>query len=134
MATVAFGTRGTAAGHEYRLLSCSWHERAIYRASGVKLVLCQCGDGKGCRDLSAEHSIRITVVTAARPVASVTPLSNITRTEKNLNIKILHKCSGFVSGPSEHSLREPSSACILRIEELLPEALPVNLPGPLSRR
>ena len=64
----------------------------------------------------------------------VTPLSNITRTEKNLNIKILHKCSGFVSGPSEHSLREPSSACILRIEELLPEALPVNLPGPLSRR
>ena len=41
------------------LLSCSWHERIIYRASGVKLVLC--GHGKGRRDLSAEHSMRVTV-------------------------------------------------------------------------
>ena len=39
------------------LLSCSWHERTIYRASGVKLVLC-C-QGKGRRDLSAEHSITV---------------------------------------------------------------------------
>ena len=54
---VAIGTRGT--GHEYLLLSCSWHERIIYRASGVKLVLC--GHGKGRRDLSAEHYMRITV-------------------------------------------------------------------------
>ena len=37
----------------------SWHERIIYRASGVKLILC--GHGKGRRDLSAEHSMRITV-------------------------------------------------------------------------
>ena len=40
-------------------LSCSWHERIIYRASGVKLILC--GHGKGRRDLSAEHSMQITV-------------------------------------------------------------------------
>ena len=31
----------------------------VSRASGVKLVLC--GHGKGHRDLSAEHSMRITV-------------------------------------------------------------------------
>ena len=31
----------------------------MYRASGVKLVLC--GHGKGRRDLSAEHSMRIIV-------------------------------------------------------------------------
>ena len=34
-------------------------ERIIYRASGVKLILCS--HGKGRRDLSAEHSMRITV-------------------------------------------------------------------------
>ena len=41
------------------LLSCSWHERTIYRASGVKLFLC--GHGKGHRNLSAEHFMRISV-------------------------------------------------------------------------
>ena len=41
------------------LFSCSWHEQIIYRASGVKLILC--GHGKGRRDLSAEHSMRVTV-------------------------------------------------------------------------
>ena len=41
------------------LLSCSLRERIMYRASGVKLVLC-C-HGKGRRDLSAEHSMQITV-------------------------------------------------------------------------
>ena len=41
------------------LSCCSSHERIIYRASGVKLILC--GHGKGSRDLSAEHSMRITV-------------------------------------------------------------------------
>ena len=46
------------------LLSCSWHEPIIYRASGVKLALC--GHGKGRSDLSAEHSMRIT---ATQPVA-----------------------------------------------------------------
>ena len=35
------------------------HERIICRASGVKFVLC--GHGKGRIDLSAEHSMRITV-------------------------------------------------------------------------
>ena len=45
--------------HEYFLFSCLWHQRIIYRASGVKLVLC-C-HRKGCRDLSAEHSMLITV-------------------------------------------------------------------------
>ena len=56
VAVVAIGTRGT--GHLF-FFSCSWHERIIYRASGVKLILC--GHGKGRRDLSAEHSMRITV-------------------------------------------------------------------------
>ena len=41
------------------LFSCSSHEPIIYRASGVKLILC--GHGKGRRDPSAEHSMRITV-------------------------------------------------------------------------
>ena len=39
--------------------SRAWHEQIIYRASGVKFVLC--GHGKGRRDLSAEHSMRTTV-------------------------------------------------------------------------
>ena len=38
---IAFGARGT--GHEYLLLSRSWHEQIIYRASGVKLFLCDQG-------------------------------------------------------------------------------------------
>ena len=41
------------------LFSCSSHEPIIDRASGVKLILC--GNGKGRRDPSAEHSMRITV-------------------------------------------------------------------------
>ena len=41
------------------LLSRSWHEQTIYRASGVKLFLC--GHGKGRRDLSAEHSMQMSV-------------------------------------------------------------------------
>ena len=41
------------------LFSCSSHEPIIYRASGVKLILC--GHGKGRRDLPAEYSMRITV-------------------------------------------------------------------------
>ena len=40
-------------------LSCSSHERTMYRASGVKFFLC--GHGKCRRDLSAEHSMRISV-------------------------------------------------------------------------
>ena len=38
---VAFVARGT--GHEYLLLSPTWHEKTIYRASDVKLFLCRHG-------------------------------------------------------------------------------------------
>ena len=75
---VAFVPRGT--GHEYLLLSRSWHEKTIYRASDVKLVLC--GQGKGLRGRypaggprQPEHwqnrdiLCKCQLVTAARPVA-----------------------------------------------------------------
>ena len=53
-------------GHEYLLLSLSWHEQTIHTgrawakwASGVKLFLCH--HGKGSRDLSEEHSMLISI-------------------------------------------------------------------------
>ena len=63
---VAFGARG--AGHEYLFVVS--HEQTIYRASGIKLFLC--GHGKGRRDLSAEHSMRIFGLGALAHAVTVT--------------------------------------------------------------
>ena len=85
------------------LLSCSWHERIIYRASAVQLVLC--GHGKGRRDLSEQQNIlcKQPLVTAARPVARrgscdgatvrVTQLSIIpVMIDATFRVKVLCQC------------------------------------------
>ena len=69
-AIVVFGARGSRTGHHGMnifLLSGSWHERIIYRASGVMLFLC--GHGKGRRD--QQHIIcEYPLVTAAWPAGA----------------------------------------------------------------
>ena len=69
------------------LLSCSWHERIIYRASGAKLVLC--GHGKGRRDVSAEHFMRWLRRPGPWPGTGAVTLTGFSRYDQSLQFYTL---------------------------------------------